>query len=261
MNKPIITLLIFWTIYSASFSQLPEPIDVNPKVKKELIDKLGRSWMHDQIWFDSTEYYNFFAPAYLNNDTLVDMVYYGPSGGEPLMTTIYLNEGKTLKDIKTGLGSIIKYEKPFPDTPTTLHFVEWGCCDDPHNTYQVWFIKDETLFEGEKYHFLEGTELPQTFNYLFSIRVKNTPYSLRATPEIINRDFHYHFEKGNIIAEFSTGDVGHVLSSKTDKTGRIWYFVVMESPLKVGYHNYNIYKDQKWMGWMSSNYVEIINGH
>ena len=260
MNRFTFLLLLLGTLSSTALAQPADTIKVNQDLKKKLIDRLGKSWMHEQIWFDSAEYYSFFRAAYLNNDTLVDFVYYGPSSGEPFMTTLYLNRGDELKEIMSGMGSIRQYEKPFPDSPTLMHFVEWGCCDDPHNIYQLWSLVNNKVTEGEKYHFLEKTTFPKNIKYSFSIRVQNTPYTLRATPKIINEEFHYHYDKGNIVAEYSEGDIGHVLSSSTDETGRVWYFVVMEEQSKVGYHNYSIFRDAKWMGWMSNRYVEVLNG-
>jgi len=259
MNRLLI-IILFVIVQTTALSQAYDSISVDPELKRVLIDNLGKSWMEDIIPFERDEHYNFFAPIYLNNDTLVDFVYYDPSGGEPFMTTIYLNTGNKLEQVKSGIGSIYRYDKPFLESPSLIHFVEWGCCDDPHNIYQLWTLNNDLISESDQYHFLEETQLPKDMRYSFSISVQNTPYTLRATPEIINENFHYHYDKGNIIAEFSKGDIGHVLSTKTDSTGRVWYFVIMEKPSKVGYHNYKIYKDEKWMGWMSSRFVEIING-
>ena len=93
-------------------------------------------------------------------------------------------------------------------------------------------------------------------NYRYKIEVLNSPYYLRATPEIINDEFHYHYEKGNIIAEFSKGDTGYALDQRTDNTGRVWYFVIMNPPQGNGFHNYDIDRHEKWLGWMSSRFLD-----
>lgn len=257
-NSRIITI-VFILAVNNSFCQKLDSVLIDKNVKNELLGSIEPIEWVTEGKMDFEEYYSFFSPIYLNSDTLVDFIYEGPSGAESYEVQIFLNKNNTLELIKSELGSIQKIEKTFPDSPAEIHFVQYGCCDDPHNYYQLWTLINNKIIEGEKYHFLNETEIPDEFNYRFSIRVNNTPYKLRATPEIIDRSFHYHYEKGNLIAEFTFGDIGHVLISKKDETGRLWYFVVMEKPIKEGYHNYEIYRNEKWMGWMSGRYTKTIN--
>lgn len=253
----IIILLCISTIKAQTIKQIP----LNQELKIELIRTLEPNPLITTNHLSEEEYFSFFFPVYLNSDTLVDLIYVGPdpSLGEGNRTEIYINAYGSLIKKKQALGTIIRIEKVFPDSPAIIHFIQYGCCDDPHNSYQIWTCLKDEIISTEKYHFLEETNLPDTLSHSFSIRVLNTPYMLRATPEIINSDFHYHYERGNIVVEFSRGDVDHVLSSEKDSTGRIWYFVIMNRPRNKGFHNYSYYWNQKWMGWISSRYVEIIN--
>jgi hypothetical protein len=259
MTKNVIFTILFTLTVNSSFCQKIDSILIDKNLKYELLGGITPIEWITEGRMDLEEYYTFFSPIYLNNDTLVDFIYYGPSGAESFEVQIYLNKNNTLELIKSELGSIRKIEKSFPDAPTEIHFIQYGCCDDPHNYYQLWTLINNKIIEGEEYHFLNETEIPDEFKYRFSIRVNNTPYKLRATPEIIDGNFDYHYEKGNLIAEFSTGDIGHVLDLRKDETGRLWYFVVMEKPKREGYHNYKIFQNEKWMGWMSGRYTKIIN--
>lgn len=242
----------------SSYSQI-DSVVVDKNHKKSLLESVTPIWMVDEGRMTLDQYYGYFKPVYLNNDTLVDFIYHGPSGGEGFLVSIYLNTNGTLKELKSETGAISKIYKPVPDSPAVIHFTQSGCCDDPHNYLQIWTLTGNKIFESDKYHFLEKTEIPENLNFKFSIKIKNTPYYLRATPSIVNDNLNHNYKKGNIIAEFSAGDIGHVLASRTDNTGRLWYFVIMESPKNDGFHNYDIYRHERWLGWLSSRYVDIIN--
>ena len=259
MVKNLTFTILLALAINNSFCQNLDSILIDQNLKYELLGDIEPIWLVKEGNMKIEEFYDFFKPVYLNNDTLVDFIYEGPSGAESFEVQIFLNHNNTLNLIKSELGSIWKIEKRFPDSPAEIHFIQYGCCDDPHNYYQLWTLINNKIIEGEKYHFLNETKMPDELNYRFSIRIINTPYKLRATPEIIDSVFHYHYEKGNLIAEFTSGDIGHVLGSKRDEAGLQWYFVAMDRPLQKGYHNYEIYRDEKWMGWISGRYVKIIN--
>jgi hypothetical protein len=240
-------------------SQISDSISIDKNLRDKLLKTINKTELVEEGKMPIDEFYNYFKPVYLNNDTLVDFIYFGPSAGESNEVSIYLNFDNSLKIIKNELGKIDHINKPFPDSPVEFHFIQYGCCDDPHNYYQIWTLINDKIIEGVKYHFLEKTVIPKNFRFLFSIKVNNSPNTLRATPEIIDEKFDHNYNKGNIIAEFSKGDIGYVLDSTFDITGRLWYFVVMEKPKKMGYHNYEKYRNEKWMGWMSGRSVDIIN--
>ncbi|PWJ38551.1 hypothetical protein [Sediminitomix flava] len=253
-------VIFFCILFHQSFAQQTYSISIGKKTKSELLQKIKPNWLVQEGQMSLEKYYSYFNPYYFNSDTLVDFIYEGPGGGESDIVSIWINTGLGFENIISSAGCIEKIEKKFPYSPTEIHFIQYGCCADPHNFYQIWTYINYEIIEGIEYNFLDATEIPKDFNYKFSIRVKNTPYKLRATPEIINDNLHSDYDQGNVIAEYSQGDIGHVLDSKKDDTGRQWYFVLMENPLsEEGYHSYNSLRNRKWLGWMSGRYVEIIN--
>lgn len=145
-----------------------------------------------------------------------------------------------------------------------IDFIQYGCCDDPINYWQQWTINPTTgnisIHKTEEYYFMEGTNFPDKFDAHTKFRIINTSYKLRATPEIINdKPINYHFEQGNVIAEYSKGDTGFALASETDEAGRIWWFVALDESMSEGYSVYSSKRNRKWLGWMSSRYIEKIN--
>jgi hypothetical protein len=257
MRRNILLGIITCVFIHHSFSQSQDSID--KALKYNLIKSIEPVWLVSGENTSIVEYQNFFKPIYLNSDTLVDMIYYGPSGSEDFETQIYLNRGKTLHLIKRDLGSIKCINKPYLESPAEILFSPIDLEDDRHKYFQKWTLFYDEIEEGDKYRFLSETEIPDYLSYKFSIKIMSSNYALRATPEIIKENFHDQFERGNIIAEYTDGDIGHVLSSKKDATGRTWYFVIMERPIISGYHSSEMYADQKWLGWISGRYVQIIN--
>jgi hypothetical protein len=138
---------------------------------------------------------------------------------------------------------------------------EYGCCDDPNNFVQAWIVTESfgaaTISATHEIHYLNLTEIPECFSLNIKFEVQNTPYILRATPEINDSEAIHNFERGNIVAEYGKEDRGIALASRTDETGRIWWFVVMEkSNHSALFHNYAIFRSQKWAGWMSSKFLK-----
>jgi len=256
--KGLFILLLLFTV-QISFSQNIKGIEISEERKEKLLSVIKTPLFVEESLMTIEEYNDFYIPIYLNNDTLVDFIFIGPSGAESNTVNIFLNKGQNFHLIKSELGNIKKIEKSFPDSPVEFLFNQYGCCDDPINYFQIWTMNNERIEESEKYYFLEKTMIPENFGFQFAIKVKNTPYYLRATPEIINENFSDYYEKGNIISEFSEGDIGFVLDSTSDRTGRVWYFVAMKKPQEKRFHNYSIYWDQNWLGWISGRFVEIIN--
>ena len=257
MKKVLIILLTI--VSNILYSQEFKGIEISKERKNQLLSVFEIPIQVKDGMMTLEEYNEYYVLIYLNNDTFIDLIFEGPSGGESNVVSIFLNSGQKFRLIKSELGRIKKINKSFPDSPVEILFNEYGCCDDPINFYQTWNLVNNEIIESEKYYFLDETKMPEDLGFQLIFKVKNSPYFLRATPEIINEKFHYHYEKGNIIAEFSEGDIGYVLNSTIDKTGRTWYFVAMNKPRKKGFHNYSVFWNQKWLGWMSSRFVEIID--
>jgi hypothetical protein len=60
----------------------------------------------------------------------------------------------------------------------------------------------------------------------------------------------------NIIAEFKKGTKGKALGEKIDNTGRIWWFVEIDSAFKPSNSMFYDIDNTKLKGWMSSKYLK-----
>lgn len=265
MKNRILLFLILITLTHLSFSQITRwsiEDSISRDYLKELVFATDTPMYLQEFPMNEEEYLDHFHPIHINQDDEIDLIFNGPSGGESYAVEIYLNRGSKLELIVSELGGIHNVTRKFPDAPLSLDYIQYGCCDDPINFYQQWTIlpnNPTTVIRSSSYYFLDKTEFPETWNSKLKFKVTNSPYTLRATPEIINdKPLSYHYEQGNKLAEYSDGDIGYALSSRTDETGRVWWFVAMNPPEKSGYSVYDIRRNEKWLGWMSSNYVEKI---
>jgi hypothetical protein len=94
--------------------------------------------------------------------------------------------------------------------------------------------------------------------------VKNDKYKLREQPVINDKydayesDFEHKPVYGNTLAEFSKGSKGEAIAEKSDETGRVWWFVIMDPDARAEYNRF--YGDQtaSKAGWMSSRFLEVL---
>ncbi|MEQ8245623.1 hypothetical protein [Fulvivirga sp.] len=240
-------------------------LDMSDAQKQSIIDEFGQPDQVKSGMLKPESYLKSIHPIYIDSDTLVDFIYHGWSGGESEFVDIMLNKGNKLESIHSEMGKILNVSRLGLSSGLNIQFLQYGCCDDPNNYIETWVVSENSDFTSavvmDRTHYLQGTEIPDCFDTSFKFKVLNTPYTLRATPEINNEENAIHnFEKGNIIAEYGVGDIGTALASRTDETGRIWWFVIMETPLRNDlFHNYKYYRSKRWVGWISSRYLAKIN--
>ncbi len=118
---------------------------------------------------------------------------------------------------------------------------------------------DYWIIKYIKYH-NETTRPKEYFDNPIEFEVVNTPYTLRITPSIDTVNWFYPDDKddskGNVLLEYSKGDKGIAFAEKSDSSGRIWWYVIMDSKnineRKIK-NRYEFKPDMK--GWMSSRYL------
>jgi len=134
------------------------------------------------------------------------------------------------------------------------------CCADYIYTLTINIPKSNDTYQADiTYYYDEGIEFPIELTINQKFEVAKDIYRLRKTPKIDNTINEYLDDKpvGNISHSYSTGDKGNAFTSKTDSTGRIWWFVEMKNPtLKSGEHFPK--EGTFYLGWMSSTYVKKI---
>ncbi len=241
-------------------------ITLSKRTKDSLISKV--SWGYstgmiatygERILNKPGGYYHF---LHLNADSLIDAVYSGPSVYEGNSFTLFINNGDSLKVAAGSQGTLLSISQTYPNSMVKLVLVRYGCCDEPSNELlEVHFNPIENAIINSKgYYFIDETEFPAMFTFRKPFMVVNKTYNLRGSPKILDDEpAGYHFEKGNIVATYNTGDLGMALAEKTDDTGRVWWFVLMNPKWSYDYHiDKNLSDNKGWYGWISSRYIEVL---
>jgi hypothetical protein len=199
----------------------------------------------------------------IDKDNDLDIIYSGWSGGESRCIRFYLNKnGKySSSAFIRGDPTVIRDESNDFIMDVNLP----GCCGDfeIRDFLIKTFVYKDSLsikFLEERIHH-ESTKPPSTlFEKPINFKVTRDHCSLRVTPE--NSTSHYYFpsdEATNIYIIYRYGNEGIALGQKTDKTGRIWWYVEMDATLE---QTGSDYKETgilpKYLGWMNSGFLKRI---
>lgn len=197
--------------------------------------------------------------GYFDSDKIIDIIYTSSLGSESTFSHIYVNNESSFKHIIT-VGTITELFYDQKSTLPTIKSILPPCCADYIYTLTVDIPKSNDTYQaGITYYYDEGMEFPSELTLNQKFEVTKDTYRLRRTPEIDNTVDKYLDDApvGNISHSYSNGDKGCAYASKTDSTGRVWWFVEMENPtLKTGEHFPNT--GTFYLGWMSSTYVKKI---
>jgi hypothetical protein len=205
----------------------------------------------------------------INGDKLDDIIYSGSSGGESNVVKFFMQNEDGFELIFNVYQGIVRVEWENRSIRTIMSR-DWGCCADFRvisAVYEVNFTdrvpKFAKIYQSIEYEFmrkpLEYFEEPIIFS------VDNEVYKLRAFPEIndstlINADFNEH-RLGNAIGILSQGTKGKAYGKYLDETGRVWWYVEIDSGYQV-IDNALYMGDLKYpthvIGWISSRYVTQI---
>lgn len=204
----------------------------------------------------------------LNNDKYPDLIVYWTSYFNENMLEIYLNiGGKELKQLIRRPGRITLFEKHSPLSPLRINLKTYQYSSPPFlaEYTELTFLPEEGNLRSSIIDFYDGTLFPNQLTRSIPIKVTQPKYRLRRTPEIDNGKMEAPDDAGNIIQELTVGDVGIALAEKTDDTGRIWWFVLMNNNIVKNANDYffiNTDEQDKiqnpCFGWISSRYVKIL---
>jgi len=202
----------------------------------------------------------------LNNDGLTDIVYQGPYAGEGSVAHIFMHTQSGFQKALTVQQGIMKVEWR-DERVDKLYVKNWGCCADPtltHSVYQVTYFENTPTFKMvwksvELTSFI--TKPKSTFDPI-RFEITNEQYKLRANPWIDNETANEYLEiSGNTIGILKRGFKGTAYASVEDKTGRVWWYVLIdrEHELLDAYVNYEYHEFKPHLiGWISSRYVKKL---
>ncbi|MEQ8580383.1 MAG: hypothetical protein RIC30_20540 [Marinoscillum sp.] len=211
--------------------------------------------------------WNYTKAVDLNNDGLQDVVFEGPSGGEPNIVFFFIqtNSGfEQVFEVMQGISKVIWkdgiLDKVFVSTP--------GCCADfrlINSVYQVNYNHQSRPTFSKIFQSVEVLEelvKPKNFfDQPIKFVVNNEGYKLRLAP-VIDDDTEFHWAEitGNTFATLKQGTVGTALAEQTDETGRIWWYVTIDLDMNV--QNCILQTPNEFptkvIGWISSRYVTEI---
>jgi len=173
----------------------------------------------------------------LNGDNLLDVFYQGPTGGEPNIIQIFLNEGHRYKKVFTGYQDIVnmKFEK---DKLVSFRLFNPGCCADPQileYNYEITYKKDEPIFSLNKsIGYLRLTEkVENSFNPVQKFAITVDKSNLRKECYFFDDAEHpVNGSRGNITATYKRGAKGKAIGFKRDQENE-WIYVLMEPTSKI----------------------------
>lgn len=204
----------------------------------------------------------------LNGDGKLDIIFDGESGGEPYSIKIFLqvdNQFKKILDAQQGIKEM-SFENGIL---SKIYISDWGCCAEiihQNYTFNADFRdKLNPLKRSCSSQAYEKLVWPNNYNKTpLEFRTITTHYNLRFEPKL-DDSTNYEIEPGlfmgNSIGKIIQNSTGFALAEKTDETGRVWWFVALNSYNSLKNTLYYTNKNQPnsyYLGWISSRFVEKL---
>jgi hypothetical protein len=262
-SQTFLTDTVSWNQYEINYSKKLK-LEKIKKIKDELIEYLESN---DEL---QNNLHNFHFFDY-NSDGNIDIIYTGDAGTDSERTLIFVrdDDGDYVKKFDK-FGSVVNLSSAiYQNTPPyTFVLKEVECCGGTSIVYEAYQpVNENGSFKLNlliKYSTIKGTKFPDIyFNKKLLFRVTSDIYNLRLNPTIdsVTNYVGLHI-RGNVVAEYSKGAEGYAIAQTKDKTGRIWWFVIMlnnnkptQSIFDGGDNDdYKFYS----LGWMSSKYLEKL---
>ena len=198
----------------------------------------------------------------INGDSLLDIIYDGPTGGEQSITHFFLNEGDHYEKIFSGYQHLILADLS-NGTLNSFVLINTGCCADPQIAeyyYSVTYSGLTPTFNLDKtIGYLGATEkLKKSFDTPKAFDVKTDHARLRTDCYILDNVEHpVYGSNGNSIATFKSGSKGKALGMKSDK-GVEWIYAIMDSGNELESCEFPTFKEQptEIRGWILREAIE-----
>lgn len=233
------------------------------KINDDLIEFLVKNKMLDN-------YLEHFHSIDFDGNGDNDIIYSGPGLAESNQTIFYKKQKENYEKVFDVFGQIVSIWDFYPGSPICFMIIHYPF--DPPDILRNLEVYLPILENNEirfRYsigiRFIEHTVFPENNTLHIPFLVKNDSYFLRLSPEINNDTDYFNREVlGNTIAEYPKGAKGLALAEKKDETGRVWWFVLMfnnEDPKNSFFSDLgsnNINGKYLNLGWMSSNFLEVI---
>ncbi len=191
-----------------------------------------------------------------NGDGLMDIVYHGPTGGEPSVTHFILNHGDKYERLFSGLQDPIHMEF-LENRLIAFTLIDPGCCADPQyfeTEYSVHYNENIPKFTlDRKVGYLRSTEKPQIelgsardFTVIADYtKLRENCYTLDDVEDPVTGS------NGNAIGIYRKKAKGKVMGIKRDQN-RLWLYVLMSKGNKLDSTVFPDFTDPQVevLGWM-----------
>jgi len=194
-----------------------------------------------------------------NGDKLLDVLYQGPTGGEPNITQIFLNQGGRFKKVFKGYQDIV--EMTFNKNKlVSFKLYNPGCCADPQTlvyNYEISYKKNEPIFSlNNTIGYLRLTEkYKDSFKSVKEFVITADKSNLRKECYFFDDVEHpVNGSRGNITATFKRGAKGKALGFKKDQENE-WIYVLMEPTSNIEQCVFSTFLEQPThiYGWILKN--------
>ncbi len=202
----------------------------------------------------------------INNDSQADIIYRGPSGGEPYLFKIFINQNGRFNKVFETMQGVVKVEWE-DERLSKIYAHDWGCCAEIRVINRVFDVEYNNNIPSIKQVFesveVERMSKPiQFFKQPKEFKILNENYRLRMDPWIDDESIQftddYTERLGNTIGLLHKGQTGTAYAFRKDETGREWWYVTIKSnELKDSViYNEDLVDNVVHVGWLSSRYVE-----
>ncbi len=256
--------LLFPSESSVQLEQFPvlTEAEFNP-IKDKVFKQLDSDACH--IISTSDTPHEFFRKYDLSGAGVDDVILSSYCAAMEYRNFIWFRKGNSLKYAGFMLGTPLKYYRPSKSEPYSIVVSEGWCCAGFVGKISLYKLKENRglyKYKLEK-RVMEwgGITIPDKRIAPVKFKIKSEKYALRDSPEIRNEPIDDipggKKQIGNIIAEFPRGSQGEAIAADKDKTGQIWWFVLMDKDSKtittLFYADNGAYK----AGWMRQQDLEI----
>jgi hypothetical protein len=185
--------------------------------------------------------YDYLTPVDFDNDGDYDIIYEGPTLGEPDVVIFLLRTNTGYTHIFTAYQHLV-YTQWEENKLSSIFIQDSGCCDSPELNSYVYNITYQDELPTFELHwvaeqFNNSFTRPESFHEPVEFMVTSIEQVLRANPWVDDTSKNYNTRDfGNGIYSVKQGFTGHALASATDDNNNEWWYVVMD--------NEYIYKDE-----------------
>lgn len=203
-----------------------------------------------------------------SGDSIDDVILSSYCGAMEIRNFIWIRKSDSSEFAGFIEGTPLKFYRNKESGPFSIVVSAGWCCAGYVGSISLYQLKEDQgrlLYQLDKKAMVfGGVTMPEKKIKPVRFKVAYDKYRLRRSPEIIDELDEYmsgltnETVYGNIIAEFAKGSSGEALAEYKDKTGRVWWFVLMDKDAKTTINHFYDDEGGYKTGWMSSRYVEVI---